>query len=68
MDKNYWIEFLMKHYNINEKEAENSYNAIVNMANFCFNEYIKHIQTWKSVLSPLLKDEETLSEYLNKNK
>ena len=68
MDKQEWVQWFMKQYNISEQEAEDCYRVTVDMANFCINEYMKHIKTWKSVLSTLMQEWESLENFLARKK
>ena len=68
MNKDEWVAWFIKQYGISETEAEDCYNATLDMANFCINEYMKHIQTWKSLLSPLMNEWESLEDFLARQK
>ena len=68
MDKDEWVKWFINRYGISEKEAEDCYKVTLDMANFCINEYLKHIQTGKSVLSPLMNEWESLQDFLARKK
>lgn len=68
MDKQEWVQWFINQYGISEEEAEDCYRVTVDMANFCINEYLKYIQTGKSVLSPFMLEWESLHEFLKRSK